>query len=148
MKKALVLFLIFLCIVGYSQEAMPDSAHVYTDTVAKGTVKVNADYRVDELMERYKKENEGALISGYRVQLFSGRRKDAFDLKADFLAIFPNLQVTVVYDSPDFKTQAGNYRTKLEAEKALELIWPEFKSAFVVKTDIDLPPLEIEKESN
>lgn len=142
----LVLLLSIFGFYGFCQNIEADTNSPINDTISAGNVQIKADYRVMELMERYKKENEGTQIAGYRVQIFSGRRQPAFDLKADFIKIFPNLQVTVIYDSPDFKTQVGNYRTKLEAEQALELIWSEFKSAFVVKTEIDLPPLVIDQE--
>jgi len=117
-----------------------------TDSIMRGSVVINSGNEINELLKQYEKENEGKQIQGYRIQLFSGNKKGAFDLKADFMKKIPETPITVVYEAPDFKTQAGNYRTKLEAEKALETIWPLYKSAFIVKTKIDLPKLAIEQE--
>ncbi len=118
------------------------------DTVIRGSMQIKADYRIDQLMERYKKQNEGKQISGYRIQLFSGDRKGAFDLKANFIRQIDSIPCNVVYEAPDFKVQVGNYRTQLEAEKDMQFIWPIFKSAFVVRTLIDLPKLSIEAKED
>jgi hypothetical protein len=116
------------------------------DTSNQKVVTFNAQKEVLELMSLYKKEHEGKQIYGYRIQLYSGSRKGAFDLKADFLKKMNDTPINVVYESPDFKVQVGNYRTKLESERELEVIWPQYKSAFVVKTLIDLPKLPIDTD--
>jgi hypothetical protein len=116
------------------------------DSTKRGSLNVKADYRIAQLMDRYKKQNEGKQINGYRIQLYSGDRKGAFDLKAEFIKQF-NLPCNVVYEAPDFKVQIGNFRTQLEAEKAMQNVWPVFKSAFVVRTKIDLPKLTIDAEN-
>lgn len=131
-----------------AQSTEIDTAVTFLDTIVKGEVILDADARIPALMERYRKENEGTKISGYRVQLFSGNRKSAFDMRANFMQTLPKYRATVIYDSPNFKTQVGNFRTKLEAEKVLEQIWPLFKGSFVVKTEIDLPALPIEKDQD
>lgn len=145
MRFNFTLFLALFSFVSFAQNNPTDSVYTPADSIQKGQVVIHADERIPELMERYKKENDGIKISGYRVQLFSGDRKSAFDLRSGFMRKLPSYSVTVIYDSPNFKTQAGNFRTRLEAEKALEEIWPQYKSAFVVKTEIDLPALPIEQ---
>ena len=133
--------LVLPCFV-YGQEAAP------MDSTDHGYVNLNADYRLNELMSRFKEINEGKQIQGFRVQLYSGDRKGAFDLKANFIKQFPELPCNVVYESPDFKVQIGNYRTQMEAECGLQDIRPVFKAAFVVPALIDLPELPLYKESN
>jgi len=116
------------------------------DTIQRGSVSLNADYRLNQLLYRYKEFNEGKQISGYRIQLYSGDRKGAFDLKAGFIKQFPTLPCNVVYEAPDFKVQIGNYRTQMEAECGLQEIRPVFKAAFVVPAMIDLPELPVYQE--
>ena len=113
------------------------------DSIERGSVNINADFRLNELFSRYKEINEGKQISGYRIQLYSGDRKGAFDLKASFITQFPELPCNVVYEAPDFKVQIGNYRTQMEAECGLQDIRPIFKAAFVVPALIDLPELPL-----
>lgn len=111
----------------------------------RGYVSINSDQGIDQLMHNFKKANEGKTIPGYRVQIFSGKRQAAFDLKAEVLKLWPSAECEVVYEVPDYKVQIGNYRNKLEAEKALSDIWPFYKSAFYVQTQITLPKLFIEQ---
>lgn len=146
MRFTFYFFFTVLSLFSVAQTTDLDTAMTFSDTIVKGEVIIDADARIPALIERYKKENEGSKIPGYRVQLFSGNRKSAFDMRANFMQTLTNYSATVIYDSPNFKTQVGNFRTKLEAEKALEQIWPLFKGAFVVKTEIDLPALPIEKD--
>lgn len=111
------------------------------DTTHRGSVHINCDYRILDLMDQTRKANLGKQIQGYRLQLYSGERGAASELKAKFIKQFPDVPCNVVYETPDFKTQVGNYRTALEAEAAMQQIWPVFKSAFVVAAKIDLPEL-------
>ncbi len=123
-----------------------DSINPINDSLKKGYVEVKADQRLDIYMKSFYKSNKGKQIAGFRIQLYSGTRQGAFDLKKSFINTVEGTPASVVYESPDFKLQVGNYRTKLEAERAMQEIWPLFKSAFLVKTLIDLPPLPIEKK--
>ena len=143
MIKYSLVFIFFLNVMYlHAQEvAEPDST-------VPGTMNVKADFRIKQLAERYKEQNEGKKINGYRIQLYSGNRKGAFDLKANFIRQFHQVPCEVIYESPDFKVQVGNYRTELEAEKAMQEIWPVFKSAFVVRAMIDLPKLWVDEEND
>lgn len=146
MRNFIAFTFILVGCFAHAQSSGSDTIIAPTDSATAGLLVIHADERIDKLMTRYKKENEGTKIDGYRVQLFSGNRKGAFDHRAKFMRKLSGYEVTVIYDSPNFKTQAGNFRTRLEAEKALEEIWPIYKSAFVVKTKIDLPTLPIEQD--
>lgn len=144
LRTILILAFYFTFFTLYAQGNQSPSYNTQ-DTSNQKVVTLNADPELISLLQDYKKEQEGKQISGYRIQLYSGSRKGAFDLKADFLKKVPETPINVIYESPDFKVQVGNYRTKLEAEKEMEIIWPQYKSAFVVKTLIDLPQLFVVK---
>lgn len=134
MNKYTLLFLLF--IQAFFTEAQDDPSK-------RGTVTIKCDYRITELLEQYRKINLGKQIQGYRIQLYSGERAVSFEVKAKFLKQFPNVPCNILYEAPDFKIQVGNYRTALEAEADMQLIWPVFKSAFVVPAKIDLPELSL-----
>lgn len=122
-----------------------DAQQQRNDAVTPKVTTVHADYSLSTLTKAYKKSNEGQTIGGYRIQIFSGARQPAFDLKAEVLRQLRDIECNVVYESPDYKVQLGNYRTKLEAEKALLEYWPIYKGAFYVKTQIYPPKLALEK---
>lgn len=137
MIKYTLLFLLF--IQGFFTNAQEDTTY-------RGTVTVRCDYRITELLDQYRKSNLGKQIQGYRIQLYSGDRASAFELKGTFVKQFPEVPCNVIYEAPDFKTLVGNYRTALDAEADMQLIWPVFKSAFVVPAKIDLPELSLYSE--
>ncbi|KXK47482.1 MAG: Sporulation related domain protein [Bacteroidetes bacterium ADurb.Bin141] len=81
------------------------------------------------------------LSPGYRVQLYFGQQRDAaYEMRTDFLRLYPQSGAYVVYQQPNFKLRVGDYRTRLEAQKALHEFQTHYSSAFVVKDDIRLIP--------
>lgn len=54
---------------------------------------------------------------GYRIQLYNGNEQQARQIRARFKIEFPDHFSKLVYDSPEWKVQVGNYKTKLEADK-------------------------------
>ena len=77
----------------------------------EGTVTVNQDKKITELLNLKKEMNKNEEDSDrYKIQIYNG-----------------------VYEPPNFKTWAGNFRTRLEADRALKRIKRKFPSAFIFK---------------
>ena len=106
------------------------------------------DFRITDLMKRYSENYKGKKIEGYRVQLYSGNRVKAKEMRKKALQSFPDIFTEITYAAPDFKTQMGNFRTELEAEKYLQQIRVVFPGSFVVKSKINLPELSIDSKEN
>lgn len=70
--------------------------------------------------------------SGYRIQLYNGFETEAKKMRAKFRIKFPDIETYIVYKSPEWKIQVGNYKTKLEADRALLAYKDEFYGAIVV----------------
>lgn len=95
------------------------------------------------MQEKYTQENKDLnQLDGYRVQVYNGSKKETLNKRSKFLNVFPNMPVYTVYESPEYKVQAGDFRTRLEAEKFLKQVVNEFGSGFVVKTKIKPPVLQ------
>lgn len=135
-------YLFFFLVVSISGPVCAQVA-AQKDTSSRGEVRVNADFRFPEVLHYYQESNKGKQIAGYRIQLYSGERQTAMNLKASFIKAMPHVPCNLIYESPDFKLLAGNYRTQLEAECALQEIRQHYKSAFVVPALIDLPELTV-----
>ena len=56
---------------------------------------------------------------GYSIQLYNGNEKQARQILTRFNVDFPDRFSKLVYNSPEWKVQVGNYKTKLEADKDL-----------------------------
>ena len=76
----------------------------------------------------YNKQNG----SGYRIQLYNGTENRAKSLRGKFSVEFPNIKTYLKYTSPEWKIQVGNYKTVLEADKALLEINLKFNGAIVI----------------
>ncbi len=132
-KLLLILILSFLTFCGYAQK--------------RGALHVNQDSRIERLMKRqrdvYAANNT---MPGYRVQIFMEIGNDAIahaeSMKSSFSAAFPELPVYLTYEQPYYRLRVGDFRNRVEAEKYVRLIKPQFNLAFVT-ADIINPPQKL-----
>jgi len=113
----------------------------------RGTVQVIKDPLIDTLMTRRASLNKGIstggseeTTSGYRVQIFFGSsRQAAYDAQAKFNEEYPEMRTYIIYNEPNFKVRAGDFRTRLEAQKLVQEIRPMFNSLFIIQEKINPP---------
>ena len=114
----------------------------------KGSLNVKQDSRVERLMKRqrdiYAVSNT---MNGFRVQIFMEIGNEAVDhaavVKRAFMNSFPELPIYLSYEQPYYRLRVGDFRNRIEAEKYLRLIKPQFSLAFVT-ADVINPPARIE----
>ena len=100
----------------------------------QGEVTINQDKNISTLLDIKKEMNKNELDSErYKIQIYSGGRSEAHDAEEEFSKIFTDWKPTIQYETPNFKIWAGNFRTRLEADRALKIIKREFPSAFIFK---------------
>ncbi|GAA4325272.1 hypothetical protein GCM10023149_27480 [Mucilaginibacter gynuensis] len=113
---------------------------------SRGKVEIIKDARIDSLAARWNTLSNGSGRSsnyGYRVQIFSGgNRKDAFNAQTKFQEQHPDMRTYISYRDPNFKVHAGDFRTRLEAQKMLEELKPYFTGMFVIAGKINPPKLQ------
>lgn len=109
-------------------------------------LKVEGDFRIEELSDKFAKQNKNKRIDGYRIQLFSGSKGSANNMKKEFVRSFPHIPSELVFETPAYKLQAANCITELEAQKVLQEIRTVFPGAFVVQTKIKTPTFELKEE--
>jgi hypothetical protein len=116
-----------------------------------GVVNVIQDERIDQLLKTDSIINsQKQSFTGYRIQIFFGGstdREKAFEIKKEFLELFPGERAYVVYTAPDFRVRVGNFRTKLESIELYKACLEYYPNCYPVKTKImfsDLEPLKEE----
>jgi hypothetical protein len=110
-----------------------------------GKVEFIQDYKIKELQAKHIDVNAKTPINGYRIKIHFGSDKTkAKEVKAKFIAKFPNIPAYEKYDQPNFNIRVGDYRTKLEAYKIFKEIQVEFPSSFIVSDEIEFPELLVE----
>ena len=112
----------------------------------RGKVEVVKDPLIDTLIARRSILGKTSNITGdeqangYRVQIFFGSsRQAAYDAQAKFNEEYPELRTYIIYNEPNFKVRAGDFRTRLEAEKLVKEISPMFTSLFIIPEKINPP---------
>lgn len=77
---------------------------------------------------------------GYRVQIYSGsNRAAAFKAQDKFNTEFPEMRTYIVYREPNFKVRAGDFRTRIEAERMKEQLKAVFPVMFIISEKINPP---------
>ncbi|MBW1294682.1 SPOR domain-containing protein [Aquimarina litoralis] len=105
---------------------------------AEPTITINQDPRINQLLSiKTKMDKEGVLSENYRVQLFTGDLKEANEVQKKAETAFPQWSSEIVYETPNHKVWIGNYRSKLEMDRALKEIKKEFPTAFPFKLGRD-----------
>jgi hypothetical protein len=89
--------------------------------------------KLNELI-KIKKEltNNDQLKEFYKIQLYSGNLRDAEDLKTNFDYQF-DIPSTIKYESPNYKVWVGNFRTRLEADRAMLTIKEAYENGFIIR---------------
>jgi hypothetical protein len=117
----------------------------------RGTVEVIKDARIDTLAARRGtlKVSGGSSASsvatssyGYRVQIYNGSsRKEAYNVQARFVNDHVGMRTYIRYDEPNYKIRAGDFRTRLEAEKLMQELRGSYTGLFIIRDKITPPKI-------
>lgn len=126
-----IIWILFFPVFGFSQ--------------AK-SVEIIKDHRLDLLIQKQEELNKKAYlenrksIPGFRVMVINTNdRTKALDFKTTLLRNFPEHKTYLIYQSPNFKVQIGNFKTQVEAEKLKKIIvrlYPD--GVIIVPTTIEI----------
>ena len=130
MKLSVTLLFIFISLCSYAQN--------------KGYVNLNQDERIEQLIQRQKEiHSADSTIDGFRIQIFMESGNDAVELAntamEEFKEKYPEMPIYLVFGQPYYRLRVGDFRTRLEAEKAFQTISQDYKKAFVTSDRIQLP---------
>ena len=97
----------------------------------EGVVTVNQDREIDELLKLKKEVNRTEY--NYKIQIYNGNRTGAENARLEFRKSFPNWSTNMKYETPNYKIWVGNFKTHLEADRALLKVKKKFGNAFIFK---------------
>ncbi|MFV0541101.1 MAG: SPOR domain-containing protein [Aestuariibaculum sp.] len=102
-------------------------------TSQEGDININQDARITKLLE-IKKDLDQNDSERYKIQIYNGNsRSSAYAAEKKFKNTFLDISTTVVYEQPNFKTWVGNFRTKIEADRAFKKVKEKFDGALIFK---------------
>jgi len=121
-KHFLLIFSILFCSFINAQE---------TDSIQKkGIVSINVHPNITKLVKTKFSESYG---DNYKIQLYYGNLNQAHSTLNKFNANYSQWSGKILFETPNYKVWVGNYRTRLEADRALMKIRKKFSSAFIFK---------------
>lgn len=91
----------------------------------------NMSKETRNLLEKKKSHNK-LVGSGYTIQLYNGNEGEAKKNLERFKIEFPDTNAKLLYETPDWKVQVGQYKLKLDADRASLLFKEEFNNIIVV----------------
>jgi len=104
----------------------------------QANVTINQDKHITVLLDLKKEMNKNETDSDrYKIQVYSGNRSGAYEAQKEFSSSFGGWNPSIQYETPNFKIWAGNFRTRLEADRALKKIKRTFPNAFIFKPKKD-----------
>ena len=132
---------------------VPDFIDTTTKSIQpkeEGKITIIADDRINHLIERHVALNDSlGEISGYRIQLFSisgvNSKIKAEEVKANFIRLYPEVPVKLIFISPNFKVQGGAFRTKLEALEFQNTIKVDFPDGYIIPDNIKSEEFQAKK---
>ncbi|PKD17497.1 translation initiation factor IF-2 [Salegentibacter salinarum] len=102
-------------------------------TAQEGQININEDDKLSKLLAlKSEMSQDNEIGDRYKIQLFYGNNGEANDVIKDYRSKFeyPSL---IAYEAPNYKVWVGNFRNRLEADRALLKIKESFPSAFIPK---------------
>lgn len=112
----------------YSLFAIFFSGNIYAQ---EGEIVVNQDRNIDRLLALKKEVNRTNV--NYRIQIYNGNRVGAEKAKMEFRNTFSEWKADMKFQTPNYKIWVGNFKTRLEVDRALLKIKRKYPNAFPLK---------------
>ena len=97
-------------------------------------VNVNQDVKFEQLLNEKRKINSSITINDrYKIQIFNGDSENSKKALINFKKENKNMDGTIVFSTPMYKVWVGNFKTRIDAEKNLQLLKNKFPNAFLIK---------------
>lgn len=107
---------------------------LFSNCLFSQNIALNQDPSYEEFLLEKRKAN--ALITTndrYKIQLFSGNGEEAKKTLISFKKENRAVDATIVFVSPNYRVVAGNYKTRIEAEKNFLALKKKYPKALLIK---------------
>lgn len=99
-----------------------------------GQVNVQQNEMIPELLElKSQMTKDGKLGERYQIQLYYGDNNSASEVIREFRSKYNAWPSQIIYETPNYKVWIGNFRNRLEADRALLKVKQDFPAAFIPK---------------
>ncbi len=99
----------------------------------KGKITIEQDASITKLLDVYKTSNSN--MAFYTIQVGFGSYSKAEELGEQVKIDFADLPSKVIFDSPTYRVQIGQFRTKLEAERKFKEVRLKYPESIILKPE-------------
>ncbi len=97
-------------------------------------ISIEQDEKFMELLNEKRKINSSITVNDrYKIQIFYGENAKARKTLTEFKKEFPDMDGTIVFESPTYKVWTGSYSTRIEAERMLEKVKEKYPYSLLIK---------------
>ena len=119
-----------------------EDTRVVTEKPAASITKIpkQVNSQVDIALDSIAVHNKAIRYSsGYRIQVFVGNdRKEVDEAKSYIYQNFPELNTYLTFSQPTYKLKAGDFTSKLDAERYYSSIRQRYSMAMIISEKIDI----------
>ena len=106
----------------------------YFSSLLAQNLSVNQDAKFEQLLNEKRKINASITINNrYKIQIFNGNNEASKKAIIDFKKDFKNHDATIVFSTPAYKVWVGNFKTRIEAERNLDMVKKKYQNAIIIK---------------
>lgn len=103
-------------------------------TAQESKINIQQNPKFEQLLNEKRKINASIAVNElYKIQIFSGNSEKAKNTLNDCKQNFPDLDGTIVFNTPNYKVWIGNFRNRIDAERNLVEIKKIYENAFLIK---------------
>lgn len=104
------------------------------NTLFAQEVTVTQDPKLEQLMNEKRKVNSSITINNqYKIQVFNGSSEESKKTLIQFKKENKNYDATIVFSTPIYKVWVGNFKTRIEAERNLNILKKKYPNAILIK---------------
>lgn len=106
----------------------------FVNSIAQdASVSISENDKISKLLKvKNQMTRNNEIEDRFKIQLFYGNNGEANEVIKEYRDLFEYAS-EIVYESPNYKVWVGNFRNRLEADRALLKIKESFPSAFIPK---------------
>ena len=104
------------------------------NTLLAQEVTVTQDPNLEQLLNEKRKVNSSITINNqYKIQIFNGSSEESKKTLIQFKKENKNYDATIVFSTPIYKVWVGNFKTRIEAERNLNILKKKYPNAILIK---------------
>ena len=103
-------------------------------SLAQDNASITQDARFEQLLAEKRKINSSIIVNDrYKIQIFYGDNEKARRTLTDFKRDFRTMDGTIIFASPTYKVWVGNFKSRIDAERAMLDVKKKYPYALLIK---------------